>query len=335
MSDRNLPVETCRNLIAGALVRSRTSDVNAFMVADALVAAELAGQTGHGLRRVSSYAAQSKSGKVDGHAVPTVRQVRPAVISVDAANGFAYPALDLMFEPLADVARSQGIAMAGIRRSHHCGVAGNVVERYADAGLVALFFANTPAAMAPLGTRRTLFGTNPIAFACPIADDDPIVVDLSLSQVARGRIMAAHQKGERIPEGWAFDADGQPTTDAERALSGMMAPLGGAKGIALALMVELLAAGLTGANYAADASSFFTADGSAPGVGQLLIAIDPAALSGDAVLSHLAALAAEIEDAGGRLPGRRRQSIRSKLTLAGIPVDERLIAEIEAIGGKS
>ena len=135
---------------------------------------------------------------------------------------------------------------------------------------------NTPGAIAPWGGATAVFGTNPIAFACPLPDAAPIVVDLSLSKVARGNILAARQKGERIPEGWALDAAGKPTTDPQAALAGTMLPLGDAKGTALALMVELLAAGLTGANYAAEATSFLDAEGPPPGTGQLIIAIDPA-----------------------------------------------------------
>ena len=114
---------------------------------------------------------------------------------------------------LPEMARGAGIACAGITRSHHCGAAGHPVERLAEAGLVAMLFANTPGAIAPWGGTAAVFGTNPIAFACPLPDAAPIVVDLSLSKVARGNILAARQKGERIPEGWALDAAGKPTTD--------------------------------------------------------------------------------------------------------------------------
>ena len=168
---------------------------------------------------------------------------------------------------LPEVARDQGVAVAPIRRSHHCGAAGHPVERLAETGLVALLFANTPAAMAPWGGAQALLGTNPIAFACPLPGREPIVVDLSLSKVARGNILAAKQRGERIPEGWALDEAGRPTTDPDAALRGTMLPLGDAKGTALALMVELLAAGLTGATYAAEASSFLDAKGPPPGTG--------------------------------------------------------------------
>lgn len=333
MTKRILGLAEAEELAAGALNRSRTSTVNARTVARALVQAEAIGQYGHGLRRVASYAAQSASGKVDGHAVPEVSRPAPAVLAVDAGHGFAYPALDHAVADLPALASSQGVALAAISRSHHCGALGLVTERLAQAGLVALAFANTPAAIAPWGGGRALFGTNPIAFAAPLVDAEPVVVDLSLSKVARGKIMAAKQRGEPIPEGWAFDRDGQATTDPTAALAGTMAPLGDAKGTALVLMVEMLAAGLVGANYAYEASSFFDAEGPAPAVGQLLIAIDPVRLGGESTLERFAELAAAIEaDGEARLPGRRRQELRRRAEAEGLSIDAEVIAAIEAIG---
>ncbi|WP_417436281.1 Ldh family oxidoreductase [Hoeflea sp.] len=324
--------EAITELVTGALMRSRTSKENAASVARALLAAELAGQNGHGLRRVEAYAAQARTGKVDGFAVPKAETTRPGALAIDAGNGFAYPAMDLALDWLPGAAQTQGIAIAGIRRSHHCGVAGVIVEALAERGVAALMLANSPAAMAPWGGRRPLFGTDPIAFAAPLGEGAPVVVDVSLSKVARGKIMAAGQKGEPIPEGWALDADGQPTTDAKAALAGTMIPLGDAKGTALALMVELLCAGLTGANYAWQATSFFDGEGDPPGTGQAIIAIDPDAFGpgGEERMKLMADMVAGTE--GARLPGRRRQQIRADYLENGIPVDAGLAASIRAIG---
>lgn len=325
--------DQAHDLILRTLLRCRTGQANAQSVARALVAAELAGQSGHGLRRVPSYAAQALSGKVDGFATPTATHPRPGVMAIDAAQGFAYPALDLAVDWLEQAAPQQGIAAAGIARSHHCGVAGVTVERLASSGLVALLFANTPAAMAPWGGSKALFGTNPIAFAAPRSGGrTPIVVDVSLSKVARGKIMAADQKGTAIPEGWALDAEGQATTDPAAALAGTMIPMGDAKGTALALMVELLAAGLMGAHFGYEASSFFAADGPSPGVGQLILALDPDAFSAHA-RSRIDDLADAIADQpGARLPGARRDDLRKSIATEGLDVDEALLAQIEALG---
>ncbi len=323
--------EAAHALVVDALVRCNTSEPNAQVVADALVDAELVGQSGHGLRRVPSYAGQALSGKVDGHAVPSLERTRPGVIAVDACHGFAYPAIRLAEEALEPIAREQGIAMAGIRRSHHAGVTGLIAERIANRGLVGLVLVNSPPAMAPWGGRTALFGTNPIAFAAPVQGDDPIVVDLSLSEVARGKVMAAKQKGEPIPEGWAFDAHGNPTTDPDAALAGTMVPAGGAKGAVLALMVELLAAGLTGAHYATEASSFFEAEGSPPGTGQFLLAVAPdAVVAGGAERFAILADAIDAEP-GARLPGRRRRGLAAEHA-GGFEVDDDLLAAIRQVG---
>ena len=325
-----LSLAEAEDLVAGALERSRTSKDNARAVAKALVLAEADGIKTHGLLRTAFYAAQAKATKVDGLAEPSAKKPRPGVVVIDANNGFAYPAINVALDLLPKMTADTGIAAAGIGRSHHCGVAGHHAERLADAGLVALFFANGPAAMAPWGGRTAVFGTNPIAFACPLPGRQPIVVDLSLSKVARGNVMAAAKKGEPIPEGWALDVDGRPTTDANEALAGTMVPLGDAKGTALALMVELIAAGLTGSNFAAEASSYFDAEGPPSMTGQFIIAMDPAIFASG--IERFAALARSIEEQdGARLPGMRRYALRKRATELGLAVADALLAEIKAL----
>ncbi len=317
-------------LCVSALMRCRTAKENAEPTAKALVLAEADGLKTHGLVRMTHYAPQAKAGKVDGFAVPKIERPRPAAAAIDACHGFAYPAMNAALAILPAMARENGIACAGIRRSHHCGAAGHPVEKLAEGGLIGLMFANGPAAMAPWGGSKPVFGTDPIAFACPLPDAAPIVVDLSLSKVARGNILTAKHKGEKIPEGWALDIHGKPATDPDAALKGTMIPLGDAKGTALALMVELLAAGLTGSNYAAEASSFFDTEGPPPGTGQFIIAIDPSAFAGG--IARFGILAKSIqEQAGARLPGARRLALRKKAMRDGLDVAPALLAEIERL----
>lgn len=320
-------------LIARALEAANTSVANAASVARALAQAEIDGQKGHGLSRVPSYAAQARAGKVDGRATPKATRTRTATLMIDVANGFAYPALDLAIDELPGIAAETGIAAAGFVRSHHFGVAGRHVERLAEKGLLALTVSNTPQAMASWGGKRPVFGTNPIAFAAPRRDLPPLVIDMALSEVARGKIVTAAQKGETIPLGWAVDKNGQPTTDAKAALAGTLVPAGGAKGAALALMVETLAVALTGANFAFEASSFLDAEGPPPGAGQLLIAIDPAGFAGaETFANRLAALATMIEaDDGVRLPGTKRLALRERAAVSGVLVDAKLLADVSAL----
>jgi (2R)-3-sulfolactate dehydrogenase (NADP+) len=324
-------------LISAALVASNVSPANSASVARALAAAEADGQKGHGLSRVPSYAAQAKSGKVDGHAQPDLAQSRPGSIVIDARHGFSYPAIDLATDRLPALARTNGIAAAAITRSHHFGVAGHPCEQLAAHGFVALAFGNTPSAMSPWGGRRALLGTNPIAFAAPCSGRPPVVVDLALSEVARGKIMTAAQQKKPIPLGWALDARGQPTTNAEAALKGTLLPSGGAKGAALALMVEVLAAALTGSNFAFEATSFFEAEGAPPSVGQLLLAIDPTAFAKETSLpDRIAVLAQTIElEAGARVPGQRRFDLRAQAATRGVDVDTALLDHVQDIARRS
>jgi len=325
MSQVGISVAEARHRVEKTLMASGVTADNAESVARALVDAEVDGQSGHGLRRVASYAAQAAAGKVDGHAVPVIREAAAGALHVDVAHGFYYPAFDRVEGRLPEMARAQGIAMAGFYRSHHCGVAGHSVERLAEKGCVALMFANTPAAMAPWGGASRLFGTNPIAFAVPLRDREPLVIDLSLSKVARGKIVAAAERGEPIPEGWAVDTDGNATTDPTRAVAGAMLPFGEAKGSALALMVELLAAGLTGGRYAREAASFLDAEGGPPETGQLIIAISADVLNAEAPI-RFAELADLIEaDGGARLPGTRRLQRRAEVQAKGLTVDSSLL----------
>ncbi|HEV7338550.1 MAG TPA: Ldh family oxidoreductase [Bosea sp. (in: a-proteobacteria)] len=308
--------------VAGLFVAAGASAANAASVAQALVAAEADGLKGHGLSRVPTYLAMLKSGKIDGQAVPTARQPRPGVLAIDAAHGFAYPAIDLAIVELPELARRQGIVAAPIRRSNHCGAAGLHVERLAEQGLVALLFANTPGAIAPWGGAKPVFGTNPIAFAAPLAGREPLVIDMALSKVARGPIVAAKQKGESIPEGWALDTAGKPTTDPAAALAGTMVPLGDAKGATLAMMVEILAAALVGTHFAFQASSFLDDKGGPPDTGQLILAIDPASMGGNWFAERMKLLAHAIEEQDGtRLPGMRRYGLRAKAKAEGLEVD--------------
>ncbi len=333
MKGQQLSLEQLHQLVVNALKRHNTSEENAAAVARALVAAEADGLAGHGLSRLPSYCAQAASGKVDGHAVPVATRVADAAIRIDARHGFAFGALVLAVEELCRLTPKTGIAVAAVTHSHHCGAAGYHVEALARAGLVGLLFANTPRAIAPWGGKTGVFGTNPIAFAAPRKEKDPLVIDLSLSKVARGKIMVAKQRQESIPEGWALDSEGRPTTDPEAALSGTMLPMGNAKGAALVLMVEILAAALTGAHFGFEASSFFTAKEEPPNVGQLLLALAPYPLSNDQFYSRLEDLLETIRiQSNTRLPGDRRLKLRQRAYKDGVFLTHQQYEQLVSFG---
>ncbi len=324
-----IDLEALEELAIRALVAGNTSEANAGIVAAALVAADADGLASHGVSRVPFYADQAASRKVDGHATPVLEQPAAAAVRVDAADGFAYPAIRLGLDRAVDVAAEIGVAAVSIGNSHHCGACGYHLESVADRELLALGFSNTPAAIAPWGGTRGSFGTNPIGFACPRRGHPPIIVDLSLSVAVRGKVMLADKRGEAIPKGWALDAEGRATTDARAALAGTMLPMGEAKGAALAMMVELLTAALAGANFAYEANSFFTADGPPPRIAQTFVVIDPKAFGGETFLARVEALAAEVlSQPGTRLPGERRHTNRAAARAHGVDIGEDLLAEL-------
>lgn len=324
--------EEAIEFVSNIFLKEGLSSNSATSVAHALVKAEAAGQGGHGFRRIPVYVQQLRKDKVLRTAVPVLARPKPAVLTIDAGLGYAYPAIDLAVRELPAIAREQGVALAAIGRSHHAGVLALTVERFANEGLVCLMVANAPASMAPWGGNKALYGTNPIAFAAPIEGQEPLVIDLALSKVARGKIMAARQKGATIPDDWAFDINGKPTTDPQEALDGFMAPAGDAKGAALALMVEILAASLTGGNFSFQADSLLDDKGSPPSLGHLIIAIDPSFVTGEALTNRLLYLAQEIEgQEGARLPGRRSQTLKTKAYTEGLVVDDDVISAISKL----
>jgi (2R)-3-sulfolactate dehydrogenase (NADP+) len=253
-------------------------------------------------------------------------EARTGAVLIDARHGLAYPALALAESEAGWRARAHGIAIAGVTNSHHSGAMGLPVARLAQQGLVALAFTNSPAAMPVPGGRRPLMGTNPVAAAFPRNGAPPLVIDMALSEVARGKIMVAAKEGRPIPKGWALDAQGEPTTDAQAALAGAMLAMGGAKGALLALVVELLCGALTGAAFGFEADSFFQDEGNRPRLGQTLLAIDPGALAGaDAFAARIEAfIAAMAAEEGVRLPGSRRDALAARAAAEGITIPEAL-----------
>lgn len=321
-------------LIVRALVNAGTIEESARDVADALVAAEADGLKGHGASRVPSYADHVRCGKVDGKATPVLHAAGRAGIRVDARMGYAYPACRQGLDRAAELVRETGIVGVAVANSHHFGPAGYHAERMAEKGLVALAFSNSPQAIAPWGGNRGLYGTNPIAMAVPRAGKPPMVADLSLSKVARGNILVAAQKGEPIPGDWALAPDGKPTTDPKLALKGTMLPIGDAKGAALAMMVEILSAALTGSHFGFEASSFFDNEGGPPVIGQFFLVIDPGPFSGGRFAERIETLfSAILAQDGTRLPGERRFALREKARRDGVEIPDALYKDISARAG--
>ena len=320
------------SLATEALIGAGTRPESAKSVGKAVRAAESEGIRSHGLLYVPTYCEHVKCGKVDGAAVPEVTQPRQSAILVDANTGFAHPAIDAGFNELIPLVKSNGCVGLTINNSYNCGVLGYHVERLAEAALVGIGFTNSPASIAPVGGKKPVIGTNPFALAVPDSAGGAVfVIDQSASVVAKSEIMMRAREGNPIPEGWALDAEGQSTTDPEIALKGSMAPSGGYKGFGTGLLVEVMAAALSGAVLGLQASPFSGTAGGPPRTGQCFIAFDPDAYSGAEFYERISVLSDAVQSQdGARLPGERRRKNRQRIELEGVEVAQSLLEKIRS-----
>ncbi|POA90113.1 delta1-piperideine-2-carboxylate reductase [Pseudomonas sp. NFPP10] len=302
-------------------------------LAENCAGAERDGAHSHGVFRIPGYVSTLASGWVDGQAVPVVEDVAAAFVRVDAGNGFAQPALAAARELLVSKARSAGIAVLAIRNSHHFAALWPDVEPFAEEGLVALSVVNSMTCVVPHGADRPLFGTNPIAFAAPQAQGQPIVFDLATSAIAHGDVQIAARKGERLPPGIGVDSLGQPTQDPKAILEGgALLPFGGHKGSALSMMVELLAAALTGGNFSFEFDWSGHPGAKTPWTGQLLIVIDPSKAAGQSFAERSQELVRQMHAVGlKRLPGDRRHQQRERSQHAGIAIPVEQLQQLRAL----
>jgi (2R)-3-sulfolactate dehydrogenase (NADP+) len=319
-------------LTARALQRAGASKSMALATAKALVAADAEGLSGHGVSRTSLYAQHLREGRVDGKAKPTIVKRNGATCLVDARNGLAFEATALGVKEAIRRAQRYGVSFAAITNSHHFGAAAYHLEPVAQAGLVGLALTNSPSAINAWGGNRAFFGTNPVAAIFPRRDAPPLIVDLSLTEVVRGKIMLYAKEGKPIPLGWAVDRDGNPTTDPQAALTGSLMAIGGVKGTVLAMMVEILCCALSGAAFSFENDSYFEPGGK-PRIGHAVLAIDPAALVGaESYFERLEVMVtAMTQDQAVRLPGTRRHAVREKSQAQGIDVPQALFAELEQL----
>ncbi|HTU55052.1 MAG TPA: Ldh family oxidoreductase [Acetobacteraceae bacterium] len=332
MTEERLTVAAIENLAEAALVAHGARAESAAALARAIAAAERDGMPAHGLAYLPTYCLHLDCGKVAGAAVPSLAETAPGVLVADAASGFAHPAIALGLAALPPLARAQGVAALAVRNSYNCGVLGYHTEQIAASGLVGIGFTNAPASIAPWGALKPVLGTNPWSLAVPGADGAAFVIDQSASVVAKSEVMKRARAGEALPTGWALDAEGKPTTDADAALKGTMMPSGGPKGVNAALLVEVMAACLAGAVPGVQASPFSGPAGGPPRTGQFFLAFDPNPSSGGLFADRLATvIEAFAAGPGSRLPGARRRAARARADHDGVAVDSALLAQLRAL----
>jgi delta1-piperideine-2-carboxylate reductase len=330
-----LDAAALHDLVARILARAGLSAENAAIVARVVVAAERDGSVSHGLFRLPGYLATLRSGWVDGHAVPTLTQVAPTLLLADGRNGFAQVVLAAARDRLSAMARSQGMAALCAGNVHHFAALWPDIEPFAEVGFIALTAVNTRSRIVAFGGRRKVLGTNPMAFACPRGEGPPLVWDQASSVLAQGEVLRARLAGHAVAPGVGVDAAGQPTADPAAILDGgALLPFGGHKGADIALMIEVLAAALTGGRFGFEDRSAAYPGAQTSNAGQFVLLIDPARTAGAGFTARVEALLAALREAGSaRLPADARHA-RRLAAADGIEITESVHADLLAMLGE-
>jgi (2R)-3-sulfolactate dehydrogenase (NADP+) len=320
---RRFTLEAATDLAARAVRAAGGGDEAARSLARATVSANAHGKGSSGFSHLMDYLSALRAGRIVGDAEPLITSPAPAAIYGDAKGGIAQVGFDRAFDSLCERARTLGVALFAQKGSYTTGELGYYPRRLAEAGLVAFAATSGPALMTVAGAKTPLYCTNPIAFAAPLDEGPPLLIDQASSATAFVELRRYAERGEALPPGWAVDAGGEPTTDPKAALRGALLAFGGARGANIALMVEVMAAGLAGANWALDAPSFTSGDRS-PGAGLTVIAIAPSLLAPD-FPERLRLQLDRLAKLGVHIPGRRAAA-------SEIELPDALVAEIERAG---
>ena len=292
-----------------ALLAHGAGEMQAAWVAKAVARAEALGNVICGLYYLESYCTQLRSGRVNGAVDPVVTRPRPSSVLADARFGFAQPAFAAALPEAVAAALENGVAILAVAHAHTCTSLGFFTEQIAAAGLIGIGMTNASPVVAPPGGNKRVIGTNPIAMTVPGDDGPAMHFDFSTSSVALGKITMAKAAGESIPLGWAVDENGEPTTDPEAALKGALVSAGGYKGWGFGLMVELLAAGMTGSVNSLDVAGLKVAEGKPHDLGQFYILMDPGTYHADFGARFARVAEAVAEQEGARIPGADRRAM--------------------------
>jgi LDH2 family malate/lactate/ureidoglycolate dehydrogenase len=331
--------QSLKGLCISVATAAGVFEADAAILADSLVAADLSGTSTHGVSRLAIYIKRIRKGLIDPRAQLKIERSRRGTMAVDAGNGLGQVQSMKVLERLIPMARECGVASATVRNSQHFGALSYYCNRAADQNMILLATTNCEPAMSPEGGCEAFFGTNPVAASFPTGKGFHVKIDLATSLVARGNIIAAQKKGQSIPEGWALDPEGNPTTDAAKALAGTVLTMAGHKGYALAMMVEVLSGVLSGAAVGSSIGSMYKNLDRKQDVGHFFCLIDI-----DAFLD-VAEFKQRIDEAIDRIkncrkrpgiqqilvPGERSHRKTEENQRSGVPVDDATIAELQAL----
>ncbi len=247
------------------------SSTHAKISAEAIIKAELVGAQSHGLSRLKMYCDRIKKNLINSKPKIKIKKISKSASLIDADNSIGFVSGDIGIKQAIKNAKSSGIGIVAVKNSGHYGLSSFYAEQAVKKNLLVLCFTNAPPALAPHGAKKSLFGTNPICFGSPTGDNVPFILDTSMSKVNRGKIRLAAKMGTKIPEGSALDKNGNPTTDALKALAGVQLPIAGFRGSGLAWMVDILSGVLTGASHGGKAKDPFDDFSGPQNIGHLFI----------------------------------------------------------------
>lgn len=309
---------------------------DALLIADSLVAADTRGVHSHGVLRVPDYVAKLTREGVNPAGSPRVARQRAAILVVDGDNAMGQIACDFAMREALDRAAQFGISAAAVRGSNHCGALFYYAMRALTRNMIGVAATNALPTMAPWGGRDKILGINPLAVAIPALDEPPIVFDAAFSVSSHGKIRVYHQKGVPVPSGWAFDEGGQPTTNAARALSGLLQPIGEFKGTGLAIIMGMLSSLLSGAAFGTELGNMV--DGPVPGRdGQFVMAIDVSAFEDvdrfrsrvDGIIRQIRACAPAPGFERCYAPGELEHEIAGRHRRQGVPLSAATLAGLD------
>lgn len=329
----SIPTEALLQRVEAIFRRAGMNEVQAGALARVITAGERDGCKSHGIYRIDGTLRTLKAGKVRGDVLPELDPPGAgAIVRVQARGGFSNPAFDLGLPALVARAHDHGLAALVVNDCTHFAALWPEVEAITDHGLAALVMCPSYASVAPTGGIRPLMGTNPLAFGWPRQGRAPYVFDFATSVTARGEIELHRRAGKPLPEGWAMDAEGQPTTDPVAALAGAMLPFGGHKGSAIATMIELLAGVMIGDLTSPEALEEIGTTTLAPRHGELVLAFSPKAFAagrpGDP-FARAEVLFDAITGQGARLPSERRFAARARAATEGITLSDAEMAQLD------
>ena len=330
MSTVSLSLQKISDLATRVFSQNGCDAANTEALVRTVVTAERDGSLSHGLFRVPGYVASLRSGKVNGKASPKVSHKTQAIVSVHGDNGYAPLAIERGVPALAEAARKLGVAVMATTHTHHFAALWPETEAIAAQGLIGMACVSYTPFVAPAGGNKPLFGTNPISFAWPRPGKTPVVVDMATAAMALGEVQIAAREGHSVPLGTGLDANGKLTTDPNEIIKGVLLPFGGYKGSAIALMVELLAAGAIGERFSFEAAEADNKDGGPPRGGEFMLAISPELLAGPDWAEHCEGFFRRFDTIeGARLPGARRH--KNRLSSAPRNIDAKLVERIRAL----